>query len=126
MYEQNYEKFNLYGYRKEDGGRVMNLVRGVLAYDVDPGKTVLLIFDQSFYDPTLSSSLLNPNQIRNHGITVNDTPLRYDPSSTHSIRIPDKFDIHLKSRGYVSYFPVRKPTIEELETCEYVEMTSNL
>jgi len=32
-------------------------------------------------------------------------------------------EIPLKSRGYVSFFDIRTPTDEELETCVYLEMT---
>ena len=39
------------------------------------GQEYLLIFNQALYMPSLSHSLINPNQLRAFGITVQDNPL---------------------------------------------------
>jgi hypothetical protein len=69
-------------------------------------------------------SLLCPNQLRHNGLIVKDTPRVYDPSSTHSIIIPGKLNLPLKMRGVMSYLLTRKPSEEELLSCERFELTS--
>jgi hypothetical protein len=121
--EEYSEKCTVFGYNKSLGGKDMHLVKAVVAYDVHPGRTLLLVFDQCFHDPTLSASLINVNQMRDHGIQVDDKPLRY--GGTHSITLPGDISIPLQSSGYISFFPVRKPSVEELESCDFVNMTGS-
>ena len=52
---------------------------------------------------------------------MEETPLRYGGKS-HTIQI-DGFTIQLKSKGYISYFPGRKPTKDEMEHCPHINMT---
>jgi hypothetical protein len=93
-----------------------------------------LHFPLSLYIPELDNPLtIAPNQLRTHGIVVNDTPLFALPpnqrdtdshcilSPEHSLRIPLKLD------GVISYFQTRKPTIDEIrdrDCCVHVEMCS--
>ena len=119
------EKYHLYGYKKESGFTEVNTVKAALAYDLESGVTLILIFDQSFHDPTLPNSLINPNQMRENGLQVHDTPLRYG-GSTHSIKTTEGIVINLQSKGYLSYFTVRKPTVEEVDSCPHVVMTGSV
>ena len=50
--EEYADKCTVFGYNKSDGGKDMHLAKVAVAYDVHPGKTFLLIFDQCFHDPT--------------------------------------------------------------------------
>jgi len=121
--EEYSEKCTILGYNKSLGGKDMHLVKAVVAYDLHPGRTILLVFDQCFHDPTLSASLINVNQMRDHGIKVDDKPLRY--GGTHPITVPGGISIPLRSSGYISFFPVRKPSVEELESCDFIYMTGS-
>ena len=127
--EEYNDVFNVCGYRCEDGID-MKLMKIAVAYDFPSeneraGETVVMIFDQSFYDPSLQSSLINPNQLREHGIIVEDTPIRYDQRSTHSIYVED-ICIPLKVKGAISYFNIRPPTDDELVNCKTYEMTGQV
>ena len=69
------------------------IVQAAAAYtDPDTGRTSILIINEALYmGSNLGTSYLNPNQIRYHGVIVDDIPrhLAPDPSlATHSIYIP--------------------------------------
>ena len=118
------EKFQLYGYKRDSGFSVVHTVRGALAYDLESGETLILTFNQAFYDPSLPNFLVNPNQMRENGVEVHDTPLRYGGES-HAIKVAG-LTMPLKSKGYVSYLSVRKPTEEEILHCTHISMTGSV
>jgi len=88
------------------------LVKAALAYDdAITGETIILIINQALYfGDQLDEILLNPNQLREYGHTVNDVP-KHLGGTTHSIIIDDQqYSIPLELRGIISYFSVRTPT----------------
>jgi hypothetical protein len=95
--------------------------------------TYVLFFHQALHFPELSVNLLNPDQLREKGITVNDTPLirlQADQRSHTSHSIVDEYSgmhIPLKFNKPISYFQCRTPTVQEClphETnCIHVHMT---
>ncbi len=101
------------------------IVQATTAYeDQDTGKKIILIFNQSLYmGDALTSSLLNLNQARTNGLTVDDVPCQF--GGTHSILIlRNGLRIPLQIQGVLSCIPVRKPSAEEVETCEWIELTA--
>jgi len=71
---------------------------------------------------------VNPNQIRSNGVIVDDCPTHLSPnkSSTHSIYFPEHdVKIPLQLNGIISYISIRKPTQLEIETCTWLELTSD-
>eukprot|EP00980_Cylindrotheca_fusiformis_P018168 scaffold5886_cov93-Cylindrotheca_fusiformis.AAC.2 len=117
--------------------RDVKVVTAALAYD-DPvtSQTFILFFHQALYFPEMQTSLLNPDQLREKGITVNETPLiRLPPPEqrnpqSHSI-IDDFTGLHipLKFNKTISYFHCRRPTVLECiphsldHDCIHVHMT---
>jgi len=106
------------------------IVQAGIAYDnPDTGETVIFIINQGLYfGDSLPVTLLNANQMRFNGIEVDDVPkhLAKDPSkATHSIYIPEHdIRIPLSMRGVISCLPVRKPTVQEIENCQWIPLTS--
>ena len=89
-------------------------------------ETIILLFHETLYfGKDMEHSLINPNQVRDNGLTVDCCPRQYDKSSLHAIYFPDE-DISLpfQMHGCISYLPIRLPTEAELEKCRYLEMTS--
>ena len=85
--------------------------------------TYILIFNESLYfGPKLNHSLLNPNQLRYHGVTFMDNP--FDRSQDLSIQADRGPSIPLHLQGTKVLFQSRVPTRHELSTCEHIEMTS--
>jgi hypothetical protein len=66
--------------------------------------------------------------MRVNEIEVDDVPkhLLRDPSkSMHSIYIPDHdLQLPLAMRGVILYLPIRKLTIQEMESCRWVNLTA--
>jgi len=95
------------------------IVKGATAYtDSETGKTYILVINEALYlGDTMSTSYLNPNQLRHHGLVVNDVPkhLSINPDDdAHSIFIPAanlRIPLHLK--GIISYIPIRYPSDDE-------------
>ena len=99
------------------------IVTGATAYDDEDGTTFILIFHESlFYGNKLCHSLINPNQVRHHGIDFWDNP--FDHRQTLSIDIPGEIHIPLKYEGTRLFFKSRVPTRDELSTCQHIQMTS--
>lgn len=90
------------------------------------GRTICLVLNESlFFGDRLTHTLLNPNQLRVNGVLVRDVPLQFAESSTHSIYIPSlDLDLPLNLDGVISYLDTRKPSLEEWENCDRIELTS--
>jgi hypothetical protein len=87
------------------------------AYATDWGEAIILVIHEAFYfGDALSHSLWCPNQLRAHGLTVQDTPKQFDNESTHSIQGQPGRN-HRRNSGFVNLYswkqlPTRpKPTI---------------
>jgi len=105
------------------------VVQAATAFD-DPetGITYILVINQALQVPGMAVTLLNPNQLRANGIIVNDIPVHLSPdpaNASHSIMIPDEnLTIPLKLQGVISKVEVRYPSIQEIETCKWIELTN--
>ena len=74
----------------------------------------------------MANTLLCPNQLRQHGILIEDCPRQFDQSSSHSIFVPShnlRFPLSLE--GIISGLTTRQPTDAEIEDfSSHIEMTS--
>jgi len=104
------------------------IVKAITAFDDELGDTIILCLNQVLYfGKELEQSLLNPNQMRWNGLIVDDCPvsLSHDGKSSHSIKVHDKnAHIPLRLHGCISCTPICLPTQEEMETCTWLNMTS--
>lgn len=103
------------------------IVKAAVAYeDLNTGETFVLDIDQALYfGDQLTHILLNPNQMKIHGIIVDEVPTSLYPSLTHSITSKEEdFKILLSLRGIISYFPVHTPTEYEIENSQHIALTS--
>ena len=98
---------------------------------VDPvsSQKYLLILNEALIAPDLQGSLLNPNQLRFNGLTVNDIPVQFDSKSDHCIHAlteqGDSVSIPLSLEGIMSGFFSRQPTPDELrEDLPHIVLTS--
>jgi hypothetical protein len=88
------------------------------------GESYLLVFNQCiFFGDRLKHSLICPNQLRAHGIIVDDIPTQFDTKSQHAI-IHEALTIPLDLAGVVSYFETRIPREDEVDTLPHVQFTS--
>lgn len=107
------------------------IIKTATAYDTPTGETLILVIPQALYlGDYLSYSLLCPNQLRDHGIILDDVPQHLAPDprlATHSIYAPEEnVRIPLEMRGVISLFYTRRPTAIEIEECPWIVLTSEL
>ena len=101
-----------------------------LWHDPETGRPYILIINEAlFFGDQLGETLLNPNQMRDHGLQIEEVPRQYDDKSSHAIHIPDAgITIPLQLEGIISCFETTKPTWEEYadESIPHVVLTSDV
>ena len=120
----------------EGFGKAVGKVKGIrivtaaVAYDCPISyQTFILIFHESLLIRQLQHHLINPLQLRNRGLVVNEALLQHmDPASRnthcHSILCKDPaLHIPLSLRGTMSGFQTRVPTQAELADVEQKDVT---
>jgi hypothetical protein len=89
----------------------------------------LVVNQALFLGHDFQTSLIDPKQLRSHGIIVDDCPKHLAPNpseATHSIYVPHhNLQIPLELNGVVSTFQVHFPSDQELDNCLWVELTSD-
>ncbi len=70
----------------------------------------------------MEHTLINPNQLRSYGITVQDNP--FDTAPIFIATEDSEFSLPLTSKGTVIGVATRTPTDQELQTCPHVELSS--
>ena len=106
------------------------VVTVAVAYD-DPTtfNTFVLFFHQVLHVPSLTTHLLAPFQMRNHGVVIRECPLLHTEEecrreSTHTISVPEAdLSMPLCLKGTMSGVTVRKPTWAEVNDTEQHEVT---
>ncbi len=111
--------YNSSAYQPE---RDIPIVTAATAYTCqDTGQTYILVINEAlWFGDRLAHSLINPNQLRFGGITVNDNP--FDPHVPISIKTSD-VDIPLRLMGTTIFFESSTPTSDELNSCPHIHLT---
>ena len=104
------------------------IVDAAIAYDCPYSlKTYVLIIRNALHVPSMDHNLIPPFILREAGVEVNDVPkIHVDNPSVdhHSIYFKEvNLRIPLALWGVFSYFPSRKPTSDELDSCDKVIAT---
>ena len=86
--------------------------------DSASGETIILVVNEGLWMPNdVDATLLNPNQLRYYGSTVQDNPFDGDMF----IRDPeDQISIPMALSGTTIMFETRTPTDDELENCRHI------
>jgi hypothetical protein len=87
---------------------------------------ILIIHEALYFGSSLDHSLVNPNQLRAHGLIVHDNPYKPDPERSMGIMITDHKKLPFRSDGSTIYFTTWFPSEEELDTFQHVVLTSDL
>ena len=100
------------------------IVIGATTYHHGDGNSYILIINEAlYYGQRLKHSLLNPNQIRHHGVGYWDNP--YDSMHPLAIEVHEhEVSIPLKYRGTKLSFQTSLPTKDELDNLPHVELKS--
>ena len=121
------------GFKAKDRGTA-KIVTAAIAYDCPRLQwTYLLFMHQVLHIQEMDKHLLNPFQLREAGVTVNEVPLQHlsdseRTSTQHSLQF-EGTDLHipLVLKGTMSGFECRKPTLEEVNdenqmTCTHIHL----
>jgi len=101
----------------------ISICTGATAYDDNFGQTHILIVNMAlWFGDRLEASLINPNQIRAHGIQLCDDPT--DPNRDLGLQINHLF-LPFIMEGITCTFTLRTPTEWELDNCPHLEVTSD-
>jgi hypothetical protein len=100
------------------------IVQAATAYD-DPetGETSILILNEAIWmGDKMDHTLINPNQLRAYGLTVQDNPFSEAPIfiSTEG----HEFTLPLQSKGTILGVATRTPTDQDLQTCPHIVLSS--
>jgi hypothetical protein len=100
------------------------IVQAATAYDNrDTGETTILILNKAIWmGDQMEHTLINPNQLRAYGITVQNNP--FDPAPIFISTEDNEFTLTLNSKGMVIGVATRTPTNQELQTCPHVILSS--
>ncbi len=100
------------------------IVQAATAYDnPETGETSILILNEAIWmGDKMDHTLVNPNQLRAYGLTVQDNPFSEAPIfiSTEG----HEFILPLASKGTILGVTTRTPTDQELQTCPHVTLSS--
>ena len=100
------------------------IVQAATAYDnPETGETSILILNEAIWmGDKMDHTLVNPNQLRAFGLTVQDNPFADAPIfiSTEG----HEFTLPLHSKGTILGVTTRTPTDQELQTCSHVVLSS--
>jgi hypothetical protein len=106
--------------------KAVPIVSGATAWtDEETGLTYILVINDGLWMPsTVQASLINPNQLRAHGITVQDNPFA-GPMSICNEGDEDALCIPMFATGTNICVKTRTPTQEELDSCTHIQLTSD-
>jgi len=96
---------------------------GITAVDLPDGETVLLRVHEASFLGDDAHTLISLIQLHENGVEVDDKPRRHGGTCSMTVDgyvIPFELD-----KGLVT-FKIRKPTAHELDTCEMIELTSDV
>jgi hypothetical protein len=100
------------------------IVTGATAWTCQfSGTTYILVFNEALWmGEVLDYSLINPNQLRQFGVVVQDNPFSAD--EMHIATEDESLFIPLTSQGTTIFMNTRTPTDKELQDCHHIELTS--
>jgi hypothetical protein len=89
----------------------------------ETGMTYILVFNEAIWmGELLDHSLINPNQLRPHGVDVQDNP--FGNVAMHIASDNDDFVHPMQGDGTTIFFDSRTPTSYELDNCPHIILSS--
>ena len=106
-------------------GRRNNVPIGTCIVTVDiGGKPVLLVFNESLIGKEGDTNIISANQVRRFGHCVDDLARPF--GGGQCIRLASsQTEIPLELRRALIYLPFKKPTMDQLNECERIYLTSD-
>ena len=90
------------------------IVQAATGYTTSNGSRYILIFNEALWMPELHNSLMNPNQLRDFGIEVQDNPYSSEPMVIRKDDNEEGFVACLRSQGTNIFIETWTPTDRDL------------
>ena len=107
----------------------IGMINGIVAIENEDGSGYLLELNNFLnFTDTMEHTILVPMQERENGVLIDDVPSRLCPynKSTQSIYFPEENPrIPIKFHGPIPYVRIRYPTDEDMDTYQWIILTSN-
>ena len=99
------------------------IVKGATAWTSNlTGETIILLFNEALWmGEVMEHSLVNPNELRHHGVDVQDNP--FSKTEMHISTEDGDLILPLAAEETTIYFSLRTPTDKELQTCWHITLT---
>ena len=99
------------------------IVSAATGYTSANGRNYILVFNEELYTKEMQHTLINPNQCRQFGAEVQDSP--YNADKPMAISIPDsEFTACLQSEGTIIFLDTWYPSQKYFEAHPHIEMMS--
>ena len=108
---------------KETIRKSVNIGSAITATDLPSGETILLRVNEATILGEDANTLFSTVQMREYGILIDDKARRHGGLSCI---IADECVIPLQLKDSMLSIKIRKPTTQELEECEMIDLTSDL
>ena len=105
----------------------ITMINGAVAVDREDGQGgyILELNNALNFTDSMEHSLLCPMQARENDVIIDDRPKRFAPNSTQSINFPSGDSIPIYFHGPIPYFHMRYPTRYDLDTYQWLSLTSS-
>jgi len=97
---------------------------GTTAYEDSYGQMHIIVINEAlWFGDRMEASLINPNQIRAHGLQSYDDPA--DPNRDLGLQV-NHLTLPFTMKGTTCSFTLRTPIAWELDNCPHLEVTSDM
>ena len=101
------------------------IVQAATGFTASNGMRYILIFNEALWMPELHNSLMNPNQLRDYGVEVQDNPYSSEPITIRKDDGEERLVVCLRSQGTVIYLNTWTPTERDLSELRHITLTSD-
>lgn len=99
------------------------IVKAATGFTTSDGRNYILVFNEALWMPNLDHTLVNPNQMRSHGVEVQDNPYSIEPMAIKTW--DDDFTTCLSSESATIFFNSWLPNVDDLASYPHVVLSSD-
>ena len=98
-----------------------SIIKAVTGYTSSDGRNYRVVLNEALWILSMVHSLSNPNQLRAHGINMQNNPYDREPMIVWTMN--NKFCACLDSQGATIFINTWSPTIDDLAKYPYITLT---
>ena len=98
------------------------VVKAATGYTSKDGRNYILILNEALWMPDLGHTLINPNQLRAHGVEVQDNPYTSEPMLIRTW--DEEFSACLQSKGATIFINTWRPSLNDMSLYPKIILSS--